>query len=315
MGAEMSKASPEDASSRERSGGIGAAPSGQGMSPYATGGGGVTFERKVAVQYLAHLLVGDTATELGDGRRVVSIAFQQAPVHSPDDIVVSAARSDEMQPSLVLTIAVRRSPNLVASDEKARELIRQFVRAVVDPPAVGPETRLGLVVAGPQRHAEQLGKLADLAVVQMDAPGFFDLVRTPGKFDVAVRGRLDQLQKLVEHALHEIGEVEGGTALVECRTLQVLSRLSVLIPRLESPDESDWSGVVNSLTRVVPDSDPAAALRLRDRLADRANEYSPRAARVDLTMLRRDTHALLDSTTRRHRHGWQTLDRIHQLGA
>ena len=214
---------------------------------------------------------------------------------------------------MVIAIAVRRSLNLVVSDEKARELIRQFVRAVVDPPAVGPETRLGLVVAGPQRHAEQLGKLADLAVVQMDAPGFFDLVRTPGKFDVAVRGRLDQLQKLVEHALHEIGEVEGGTALVECRTWQVLSRLSVLIPRLESPDESDWSGVVNSLTRVVPDSDPAAALRLRDRLADRANEYSPRAARVDLTMLRRDTHALLDSTTRRHRHGWQTLDRIHQL--
>src|ERR1017187_4803061 len=29
------------------------------MSPYATGGGGVTFERRVAVQYLAHLLVGD----------------------------------------------------------------------------------------------------------------------------------------------------------------------------------------------------------------------------------------------------------------
>ena len=29
----------------------------QGMSPYATGGGGVTFERKVAVRYLAHMLV------------------------------------------------------------------------------------------------------------------------------------------------------------------------------------------------------------------------------------------------------------------
>ena len=30
-----------------------------GTSPYATGGGGFTFERKVAVQYLAHLLLGD----------------------------------------------------------------------------------------------------------------------------------------------------------------------------------------------------------------------------------------------------------------
>lgn len=32
-----------------------------GMSPYPTGGGGVTFERRVAVQYLAHLLADDGA--------------------------------------------------------------------------------------------------------------------------------------------------------------------------------------------------------------------------------------------------------------
>ena len=38
-----------------------------GMSPYSTGGGGVTFERKVAVQYLTHLLISDGAVGLGDG--------------------------------------------------------------------------------------------------------------------------------------------------------------------------------------------------------------------------------------------------------
>ena len=213
---------------------------------------------------------------------------------------MSAACPDELQPSLVLTIAVRRSPNLVVSDESSRDLIRQFVGAVIDAPTEGPETRLGLVVAGPQRHAEQLAKLAHLASVQMDAPGFFDLVLTPGKFDAAVQGRLDQLQMLVERALHELGVVEAGTALVESRTWQLLSRLTVLMPRLESPDETDWSRVVNSLARVARDSDPSAALGLRDRLVDRANEYSPSAARVDLTMLRRDSHALLDPTTRRH---------------
>ncbi len=69
-----------------------AGPASPGMSPYATGGGGVTFERKVAVQYLARLLAGDGASELGDGRRVVSVAFQQAPEHPVDDLVVSAAR-------------------------------------------------------------------------------------------------------------------------------------------------------------------------------------------------------------------------------
>ena len=309
----MSKVSPEHASGPEPGGGdIGATPPAPGVSPYATGGGGVTFERKVAVQYLAHLLIGDGARELGAGRRVVSVAFQQAPVHPVDDLVVSAACPDELRPSLVLTIAARRSPNLVVSDKSARDLIRQFVRAVIDAPTEGPETRLGLVVAGPQRHAEQLAKLADLAAVQMDALGFFDLVQTPGKFEAAIRGRLDHLRQLVERALHEQGEVEAGTALINSRTWQLLSRLTVLMPRLESPDETDWSGVVNGLTRVVPDSDHAAALRLRDRLVDRANEYSPRAARVNLTMLRRDLHKLLDPTKRRHQRGWQTLDGIHQ---
>ena len=66
-----------------------------GVSPYATGGGGVTFERKVAVNYLARLLAGDGASELGDGRRVVSVSFQQAPEHELDDLVVSAAREGE----------------------------------------------------------------------------------------------------------------------------------------------------------------------------------------------------------------------------
>jgi hypothetical protein len=82
-----------------------------GTSPYATGGGGVTFERKVAVMYLAHLLVGDAAAELGGERRVVSVAFQQAPDHPVDDLVVTAALPDEIQPSLVLAIAVRREPD------------------------------------------------------------------------------------------------------------------------------------------------------------------------------------------------------------
>ena len=62
----MNDACPDEGSgSNESHGGV-AAP--RGMSPYATGGGGVTFERKVAVQYLSHLLVGDGTGELGDGR-------------------------------------------------------------------------------------------------------------------------------------------------------------------------------------------------------------------------------------------------------
>src|ERR1700687_5189187 len=125
------------------------------MSPYPTGGGGVTFERKVAVQYLAHLLVGDGAVELGEGRFVVSVAFQQAPEHSVDDLVIRAARVDESEPSLVLAVGVRRSPNLVQSDESTRKLIRVFVKEVINAPVDGPEHRVALVVAGTQDHAKQ----------------------------------------------------------------------------------------------------------------------------------------------------------------
>jgi len=177
----------------------------KGTSPYATGGGGVTFERKVAVAYLAHLLVGDGAPELGDERRVVSVAFQQAPDHPVDDLVVAAARVDELEPSLVLALAVRRAPDLVRSDEPTQKLIRDFVRAVINTQADGPEHRFALVVAGPQDQPEQLATLASLAIDQMDARAFFDLVRTPKKFSADVRGRLEQIEGLVERALADLG--------------------------------------------------------------------------------------------------------------
>ena len=151
----MNEARSEETNGPEgNDGGLGTAPSPGGMSPYATGGGGVTFEQKVAVQYLAHLLVGDSAGELGDGRCVVSVAFQQAPSHPVDDLVVSAARPDELQPSLVLALGVRRSPEFVLSDESTRKLILGFVRAVINAPTDGPEHRLGLVVAGPPSCAK-----------------------------------------------------------------------------------------------------------------------------------------------------------------
>ena len=294
-----------------RGGGTDAAALSGGMSPYATGGGGVTFERKVAVQYLAHLLAGDVASELGEGRRIVSVAFQQAPDHPVDDLVVRAARPDDLQPSLVLALAVRRSPNFVASDESTRKLVRQFVDEMANAPAEGPEHRMCLVVAGPQEHAEQLATLASHAAVHMDAAGFFRLIGTPRKFQAAVRTRLAQLAALVERALHDLGVANTNAALVQQRTWELLSRLAVSMPRLESPDDTDWEAVANSLIPVAQGTDPPAAAQLRDRLVALSNEYSPKSARVDLTVLRRGAHAMLDPTTRRNQKGWQVLDHLH----
>jgi hypothetical protein len=281
------------------------------MSPYPTGGGGVTLERKVAVQYLAHLLVGDGAVELGEGRFVVSVAFQQAPEHSVDDLVIRAARVDESEPSLVLAVGVRRSPNLVQSDESTRKLIRVFVKEVINAPVDGPEHRVALVVAGTQDHAKQLASLTDLASGQMDAPSLFRLVRTRGKFSAAVRERLDQIEALVGLALIDLGVADPGPQLVQQRTWQLLSRLMVLMPRLEAPDEVDWAGVTNILIPVARDADLDGASRLRDRLVALADEYPPKAATVDLSLLRRDAHPVLNTKTRRHERGWQALDHLH----
>ena len=282
-----------------------------GMSPYATGGGGVTFERKVAVQYLAHLLVGGAAAELGDGRFVASVAFQQAPGHSVDDLVVCAARSAESEPSLVLAVAVRRSPNLVSSDDSTTKLIRAFVEEIVNAPADGPERRVALVVAGTQDHATQLASLAGHASKQMDASGFFDLVRTSGKFAVAVQGRLEQLDTLVRLALQDLGAADSSDEVVKQRTWELLCQLTVLMPRLETPDEADWAAVTNRLIPVAHGADLYGASRLRDRLVVLAAEYSPKAATVDLSLLRRDAHELLDSAMRRHRQGWRALTHLH----
>lgn len=284
----------------------------QGMSPYATGAGGVTFEHKVAAMYLARLLVDDAGAGVGDGRRVVSVAFQQAPAHPVDDLVVQAQRPEELEPSLVLALGVRSSLNLVASDQRAQGLVGQFVDAVINAPAEGPEQRLGLVVAGTQDHAEHLGKLADLAAVQMDAHGFFDLVRTPRKFNANIRSRLDYLSELVTLALVDLGDAEPDAALVELRTWQLLSRLSVMMARLESPDVTDWSNLAHRLIPVARGRDLEGAQRLCDRLVALAGEYSPKAARVDLKLLRRDAHTLLDATARRNQQGWQRLDHLHQ---
>jgi hypothetical protein len=283
-----------------------------GSSPYSTGGGGVTFERKVAVRYLAHLLVGDGAVELGDGRHVVGVDFQQAPDHSADDLVVYAARGDDPGPSLVLAVGVRRSPDLVPSDEPTRKLIRAFVREVISAPADGPEHRCALVVAGGQEHAQQLALLADHALKQKNSAAFFRLMRTPGKFNAGVRGRLKQVERLVKLALTDLGDADPGNSLVEERSWQLLSRLTVLMPRLETPDEADWATVTNSLIPVARGADLFGATRLRDRLVALADEYPPKAATVSLSMLLRDAYTALDSEKRRHRKGWQALGHLHR---
>jgi predicted DNA binding CopG/RHH family protein/uncharacterized DUF497 family protein len=117
-------------------------------SPYATGGGGVTFEHRVAARYLALMLTGNTSPELIDGRVITSIAFQQAPDSPVDDLVLHASRPGEQTPSLKIAVGVRRSPKLVPSDEDTQKLLGSYVEALLADPEQGVEQRLALVDAG-----------------------------------------------------------------------------------------------------------------------------------------------------------------------
>ncbi|KAA0024085.1 ATP-binding protein [Antrihabitans cavernicola] len=285
------------------------------MSPYATGGGGVTFERKVAVYYLARMLTGLGCTELGDGRMVARVAFQQAPEHSVDDLVIHAKRSDENDPSLVFALTVRRAPNIVKSDAKAQKLIGSLLAELDSGVGENVEHRVGLVVAGYQNHAAQLATLADLARGQSDPAAFGALVDEPERFDRSIRDRLDHVRALVKAAIQDPDGVVPDDSTVAERTWLLLSQLEVLMPRFESPDDSDWASVANDLITDSRTGDLAGAIALRDRMAVLAAAYAPIAADIDLDLLRRAAHYQIASSTRRHQDAWQVLGGLQYRAA
>lgn len=281
------------------------------MSPYATGGGGVTFERKVAVRYLGQLLTGLGTSELGEGRSVARVAFQQSPEHAADDVVIWAKRPDEHKPSLVLALAIRRAPSIVKSDEKARKLVGSLLAELANDLGEDVEHQVGLVVAGHQAHASELAELAALARGQCDATSFVALIQEPKRFEQAIRNRLEHLRELVKLALEDATGGVPSDETVTAHTWRLLSRLQVVLPRFESPDESDWARIASELITVSRTQDIAGAALIRDRLSVLASEYGPKAAIVDLTLLRRDTHHLIAQTNRCHQSAWQLLSGLH----
>jgi predicted DNA binding CopG/RHH family protein len=276
-------------------------------SPYATGGGGVTFERRVAARYLALMLTGNTSPELGDGRLITSIAFQQAPDSPVDDLVLHAQRPDEHAPSLQLAVGVRRSPKLVPSDEDTQKLLGAYVKALLADREDGVEHRLALVDAGTRPDARELAELTGWAAKQKDAEGFFSLMQTPGKVKKAVSERLAHVTKMVERALVSLSVSEPDTTLVQQRTWELLCNLSVITPRVEDPDTTDWIEAQNRLLGVARGKNLLAAGSLLDRLEVLAGQFAPAAATVDLPLLRRAVHTLLEPGAGRNEPGWRAL--------
>jgi antitoxin (DNA-binding transcriptional repressor) of toxin-antitoxin stability system len=246
-----------------------------------------------------------------DGRRVVQVAFQQAPTEAVDDLVIHAQRNDEASPSFTVAVGIRRHPLVTPSDRDTQKLLTDYIRSLIEAEKVGSDQEYFLVVAGPQAPAGQLATLAALARTSTEE-AFYPLVAEPGRFERAIRTRLNHFLVLVTAALTSLGmpHTEVDSRLTAWRLLR---RLTVLQPRYEAPDLTDWGQLVNALQGPARGGNLDGARALRDRLEVLAGTYAPQAATVDQMTLLRDVRPLVSTDLTRFHPGWAALVAQEQL--
>lgn len=270
-------------------------------SSYSTGGGGVSFERRAAVQYLAAMLTGAARTE-AEGWRVTKVAFQQGPAGPIDDLHVRLARDGEEEESLELWVAVRRRPDFIRSDEDTAKLVGTFVAALGVPAEPGVERRLVVTVAGQQTGASELAELTALAR-SMDESALAVEMAPDGRPRQALKSRYEHVRDLVVAAL-----APGDNAAAT--TWRLLRQLHVSMPRLETPDETDWTALLTELEGWAREQTAAGADVLRAKLDSLAAGYAPAAAVVRRAQLARDAHAALQVDRHAEAAAWAELRRI-----
>jgi hypothetical protein len=278
-------------------------------SPYSTGGGGVRLEHRLGALWLVWLLTSKAAGVLGE-RPPETVAFQQSPATTVDDIVVTAAASDGVS-SVRVEIAVRRTPRFIKSDAKTAKLIEALVRADVDAeraPDTAVERRLAIAVAGHRNDAHELSQLASVARGQSTAEGFFELVRTPGKYQSS--GRLAHIIDLVTKALVEIDDDTIGDP--EYRCWRLLRRLWVMQLELELPRDDGWTELIGDLKPVALGNSLEAAIELRGRIEQLAGESAAQAAVFDAMTLRRRLHGQIAAGAHTRPTGWARLVELDQ---
>jgi len=266
-----------------------------GSSPYATGGGGVSFAQRVAAVYLASMLTGSRRTEAGE-LPVRRVSFQTVPAHPVDDLLVACA--DE-RTQVTLAVACRATPNFVQSDDATVKLVGSLLEEVAK---FDTDThQVAVAAAGWSSQWEQLATVCAVARGHADPESFQSSLDVDGRWSKPVRDRLAQFLKMVAKA------VDGAPAAYEVLRLawRLLSRLHVLGFAVQSPDESDRTAIATSLDVVAAGTVDGVAVR--DRLEVEATRYDATGAVVDGKLLRRDLHALLDSPSTRSAHAWNVL--------
>ena len=276
-------------------------------SPYSTGGGGTVLEHRYGALLLSHLLAGDPVPELGDDATVVTVAFQAGATSTVDDLLVVGRGGDGT--TRRASIAVRRAPKLVRSDQRSVDLLGSYFPILTDHWAdvQSGHWRLGLA-STPGNPVRQLGVLAGIARREPDGSAFREAVARQGGTTGEVRARLASLDEVIEAAAQ--GAEVGGVASSEL-TWRFLSSLTVRELRLEPPDESDRTAVTARLRPATMNGTAAEADRLLVAIMELAGGYAPAAAEVTEAMLRRDLVGSADlRRSSHHPVAWQRLDAL-----
>jgi hypothetical protein len=128
-------------------------------SPYSTGGGGTALEHRHGAVLLSQLLAEVPVPMLGDDVSLREVQFQGASAGSPvDDLVLTGVPPNGSRRRL--SMAVRRAPSFVASDEPTVKLLDDFLKVVTadwDEVSWG-RWRLGLIAADRARSVEDVGR-------------------------------------------------------------------------------------------------------------------------------------------------------------
>ncbi|GGS27153.1 hypothetical protein AB0E75_06845 [Streptomyces griseoviridis] len=269
--------------------------SARGSSTYATGGGGVSFAHRVAAVYLAGMLTGVRRTEVSE-LPVRRVAFQTGPAHPVDDLLVECG--DESG-EVTLAVACRAQPDFVPSHDETVKLVGSLLSEVE---RFDTDThRVAVATAGRTNQWDHLATLCAVARAHADPESFQASMDVDGRWSKAVRERQRYFLKVV-------GKATGDGALPEevlRLAWRLLGRLHVLSFAVQSPDEGDRAAVATSLDGVA--STATGGVMLRNQLEVEATRYDATGAVVDLKVLRRDTHVLLDSAATRSRPAWPVL--------
>ncbi|MFC6067103.1 ATP-binding protein [Streptomyces ochraceiscleroticus] len=273
----------------------------RGSSTYATGGGGVSFAHRVAAVYLAGMLTGARRAEASE-LPVRRVSFQTGPAHPVDDLLIEC---DAGAAKVILAVACRATPNFVQSHGDTVKLVGSLLAEVERFDA--DTHQVAVATAGRSDQWDQLAKLCGIARAHADPQSFQASMDIDRRWSKPVRKRHEHFLEMVEKA------VEDDTTQEEILRLEwrLLGRLHILGFAVQSPDEGDRTAVATSLDSVA--SAAADGVVVRDRLEVEATRYDATGAVVDLKVLRRDIHVVLDSGATRSRHPWSVLAEQRKL--